>query len=775
MTFSPPRFALALSLLAAAACGNARPPSGPPGSGGNPGQGGNGGSPVQTDAGTDTGGNPDLPPLPPDPATGLPLHASAAAMQELASLRASLAASPKTAAELSAARAVSFLDKLPYDPAKAAYLDKLQASPLALNPAELTALGTRGFALTSRPKFLNFIHGYRAIYAEHLPLYVSADSILYALHRSYDAMLRTLEETTLIARLETLLQGLRTRLPATKVDRISSDATKDVDLYLAVALALLEGKAAAPVAGADAAEIATWVGKASSDNGTWEAATIFGQVRQVDFSQFKPRGHYTRSDALKNYFRAMIWLGRTEFRLIETLEDGRQVFRRRQMEGALLVRALVDTGAAAQWKSIDDVVRAFVGEPDDVTLPDLDRLVTTDAPGLLAMPDQTIAQLLLDGGYGAQRISSQIMVNGLDQDTLPLHRAFLLFGQRYILDSNVFSNVVYDRVKKASVKRMMPNPLDVAFGALGNDAAVALLGPELTKYDYATKLADVRALGDGHGDAFWTSNLYNLWLSALRALSPAHDLRGAVQAGLPSITATEPWSRRILNTQMASWAELRHDTILYSKQSYTGAPACDFPDAYVDPYPAFWAKLADLAKQGGALIIGLGITDSALAARMIGYFAKLEEVARLLGDMAERQRTGVAFNQAQLVFINQTVSIMPFGCGGSIASGWYPGLFFDQSEALNFDPTVADVHTQPADEGGGKVGKVLHVATGKPRLMVVTVDGCSGPRAYTGLASAYFETITSDFKRLDDKEWASTLQAPTAVPEVPWMSDLVNH
>ena len=50
-----------------------------------------------------------------------------------------------------------------------------------------------------------------------------------------------------------------------------------------------------------------------------------------------------------------------------------------------------------------------------------------------------------------------------------------------------------------------------------------------------------------------------------------------------------------MNAQLASWAELRHDTLLYAKQSYTAVPVCDFPDAYVDPYPEAWA--ASLVRQ----------------------------------------------------------------------------------------------------------------------------------------------------------------------------------
>jgi hypothetical protein len=321
---------------------------------------------------------------------------------------------------------------------------------------------------------------------------------------------------------------------------------------------------------------------------------------------------------------------------------------------------------------------------------------------------------------------------------------------------------------------MMPATLDMAFAALGNDAATPLLAAELGRYDYASELGAMRTLADAHGADHWGSNLYNLWLSALRALSPPRELKGTGME-IPSVARTEGWSRRILNTQLASWAELRHDTLLYTKQSYTSTPACEYPDAYVEPYPAFWERLAAFGKTGLQLVSGLGL-DAAMydTKQMTGYFTKVEEVATLLGDMAVRQGTGQPFTAAQLAFVNQAVSLVPYGCVQQTAAGWYAELFFDPSESINFDPTIADVHTQPADEGGNPVGRVLHVGTGRPRLMVITVDTCADVRAYVGLASAYYEKITKDWKRLTDPEWAMELDGPPP-PEVDWQRDLISR
>src|SRR5205814_2006955 len=87
--------------------------------------------------------------------------------------------------------------------------------------------------------------------------------------------------------------------------------------------------------------------------------------------------------------------------------------------------------------------------------------------------------------------------------------------------------------------------------------------------------AIAQPLLDDHGADFWGGSLYSAWLGALRGLSvPGGDPTSAV--GLPAVMQTEPWARRMLNTQLASWAELRHDTLLYAKQSYTAIPLCDF-------------------------------------------------------------------------------------------------------------------------------------------------------------------------------------------------------
>lgn len=696
---------------------------------------------------------------------------NAAQQEELGQLQLKLEQASALSGEALLAKRALPHSELSYEPKEAEFMDLIQDSALALNDAELGKLGENGFVISTRQAFPTFVRGYAAIYSEDLPVYISADGILEALHSSYDELLKLTEEQALIGMLNTLLSSIHQSLPTYS----QRPEALELDLYLSVARSLLSGNAVAPVAGADAAAVADLVATANAAEGQ-QIATLFGEKRTIDASQFKARGHYTDSAELERYFRAMIWLGRIDFRLIETESGGSQVLRRPQFNATALLRALMTDADRDTWTRMDEALQVFVGPSDYMVASEVDPLVQSlgGLDAALAATDDEVRTAIEQGGYGIQRIASHIMVNDGSVQTLPLNRSFALFGQRYVIDSHVFSQVVYDRTKD---KRMMPNPLDVAYAALGNDGALSLLQTDIERYpvSYPGNLESARLLSDEHDAEFWNSNLYNLWLGSLRTLSPDANVGDPAAVGMPEITGTEAWNRRILNTQLASWAELRHDTLLYAKQSYTGVPGCEYPDAYVDPYPEFFATLVRYAEMGAALTQSLASDLGDANERIAAYFQTLQSSMSMLESMARSQRDGVPFTEAEMAFINDAVRLEEEDavCTTILApDGWLSDLYLVRDNAIEFDPTIADVHTQPADEGGATVGRVLHVGTGFPRLMVTTVDTCQGPRAYAGVTFAYHEQVTSNFARLTDEEWSSQLNASGAA-DVPWMAPLL--
>jgi len=145
--------------------------------------------------------------------------------------------------------------------------------------------------------------------------------------------------------------------------------------------------------------------------------------------------------------------------------------------------------------------------------------------------------------------------------------------------------------------------------------------------------------------------------------------------------------------------------------------------------------------------------------------------------MAERERRNEPLTKDDLDFLNRMVSVdgRHGGCVTILVpEGWFAELYYEREDALWHNPPIADVHTQPTDEVGTVVGKVLHVGTSFPRTLIVTVahDGGAHTRTYRGFVSTYAEKTTDHFTRLDDEQWQS--EVLKVAPQPPsWVADVV--
>src|SRR5262249_44251394 len=150
-----------------------------------------------------------------------------------------------------------------------------------------------------------------------MPVFVSTDSILHAWHHSYDAMLEELETHYLHSSLTAILWSMHAKVPDAQKEYgqgVLADSVKDADYFLAVAMSLLSGMDKSGPTHLKQEERVNKTLKACADL-KMETFNLFGRERKVDFSQFKVRGHYEKSETLKRYFKAMMWLGRTDLRV----------------------------------------------------------------------------------------------------------------------------------------------------------------------------------------------------------------------------------------------------------------------------------------------------------------------------------------------------------------------------------------------------------------------------------------------------------------------------
>ncbi|WP_394835812.1 DUF3160 domain-containing protein [Pendulispora rubella] len=629
-----------------------------------------------------------------------------------------------------------------------------QAASRSLQGREVDVIAERGFVITE-DRAPSFHYGYTALFKAHQPVYVTADALLEAWHASYDVILKGLEQHAMIPALQTMLGELRNNLQRAPAG--DDEAREDIDTYLAVAESLASGNPASSVTKGDARPAAAIVERALRAAGPGKLG-LFGRDVDFDDSMLKPRGHYTESVELERYFRAMSWLGRVEIRLARKQKD-RWMADRRAVRAATLLRALFTPRAMQAWKDIDGLMGSFVGPSDSMSLPGFDQAAKTLGDVARASDDALGAAFSKEAG---QKIGTQLAYRG-DESI-----AFVTLGQRYVFDSHVFSAVTYGQLRQY---RMMPSPLDVAATVFHHAGARALLEPQIATYgrEYADALDDLSQKATAAGPALWKGSLYHLWLDALRELSPQAER----DRGLPAPLSSESWGRRLLNTQLASWAELRHDNLLYAKQSVTAMIACDYPDGYVDPYPGFFGALEALAAKGRDAVGALSIEPS-VKVQYSRYFEQFRAVAGQLREMAEKERRNEPLNEQDIDYLNHMVSLTGRTTRGGYGTetivtpqGWYADLYFDRDDVLWNKPVVADVHTQPTDETGRPVGRVLHVGTASPRMLVVTIqhDGGKNTRSYRGFVSTYLERTTENYQRLTDADWRGALEmAPPPPP-----------
>ena len=639
-----------------------------------------------------------------------------------------------------------------------------------LTPYEEELIDKHGFAVTERLSFDAFGSAFFDVYTNDLPVFISTDAILHALHMSYSQILKDTETSVLIPRLEALLADLHANLDVLSEKYADESGMvqpiRDMDVYLTIARHLLSEFSVSPTFSENEGTVEELLGFVEEELGWFQYPLFAEKCRLLDFSQFTPRGHYTESPALTRYFQTMMWLGRTEIYLSapkqgqdEPCQPSEADVQRQTILALLLVEAAELNDGTDVLEEIEAFLQLFVGESDNVTLPHLQELKMLTGLGDVSdlVHEETwlsFQAALLEQAWSQQRILSQILKGGAGApvDQIQPASAFLLMGQRFVIDSYVTGSVVYDRIP-GGVRRMLPDPLDVLF-SLGNDAAAQLLEPELNQYHYAPNLAALRFLVDSYEDAFWQQSLYNSWLSAIRTLNPPEE---SDRNHLPAFMQTAAWWQQKMNTQLASWAQLRHDNLLYAKQSYSGVPLCDYPYSYVEPIPEFYEAVSLFARNASERFGGLPVDDRYVVPHIQDYFEKMAGVNDTLAVIAQKELDGIPVNERETDFLGRLINESLKGCYKGF-DGWYNDLFYGYAEgATEPDMVVADIHTAPADQVGTPVGWVLHVGTGPINMALVTAEvPGEGMVAFIGPVMSYYEHLSTGFNRLTDELWETS-------------------
>jgi hypothetical protein len=651
-----------------------------------------------------------------------------------------------------------------------------------LSDAQKAALEESGFVVVPYGSEQIYDIYQKAVDAS-IPAFVTTDSVLHAYHILYDYSLRLVEMEYFIADLEALNSSL---LAAAEADYGSAggsvqEAAWQNLAYFAVATKLLTPDADVPKVVRDVVE--EELALIDGHEG-FAISPIFDRYRDKDlpadckyrfcedYSQYVPRGHYTRNEDFERYFRTMMWYGRMSFHLSNPYDTA--VGPRETRSALLIVRALYtveagDEPAIDAWDRIYEPTAFFVGTADDLTVYDY-ASVASDVYG--GLPD---VHALADEGKltafieATKSLHPPAIVGGYvtdSQDAAEMTMGFRFMGQRFIPDSYMFQQLVYDEVmgyrgtgqpftmspSDAGPIRGFPRGLDVP-AVMGSERALEILTIEGdTDYDgYDEQLQDEFS---GLPESQWTENLYWNWLYTLR---PLLDEKGE---GYPYFMQSLAWADKDLHTWLGSWAELRHDTILYAKQSYTivgeGAPPEPVPArGYVEPRPEVYARLAALTAQMQSGLGDRGLLSEEMADKLV----RMEQLLLSLKLISEKELRGEDLTEAEYALIRrigdtlENLTTFSEEVAGKITSE------ADERMAL-----IADVHTD------GNTAQVLEEGVGDafPIYVIVMVEG--EQTVAMGGVFSYYEFKQPMNDRLTDEAW----QAMSPKPDRPlWTGGVI--
>lgn len=595
-----------------------------------------------------------------------------------------------------------------------------------------------------------------------IPSFVTADSVLQVYHIFYDYSLRNLESKNLIRTVDALTDSMLKKsiriCNGIKNPAVRSAALKNVAYFGTAALGL---KKALPAdMPAEAKTLAEKEYALIQAKAGFVSSAIF--PFQLDYSQFEPRGHYTRNDDFKRYYIAMTWYGQAPFPLYRDKEQ--KVRNVEQTLQALLVAYALfaengGTQDVADWEKIYEPTSFYVGNSDDLTVydyRDLLRDVYGDRPDLERLNDGA----RLDALYGeAKKLPEPRIAAKYTDADVPVGKQLRFMGQRYLADSEMLQELV------EPIQRPIPSGLDV-MGVLGSDRARAIqLGKKENAWSgYPGRLAEVREQFSKLPESAWRSNLYYGWLWTLKGLIQPYG------NGYPSFMTNQAWTDKSLSTALGSWSELRHDTILYGKQSGAEKGGGEEPKVlgYVEPAVEVYDRLLWLTEYSRRNLAARGLLSGDENAGIKASAEYFEDLLKFLRDCSVKELKGETLTDDEYARIYDYGENMEEMTASLATDGlrW----FEIQSETDKNMALIADFHTVAPnrfDKGG-----YLEAGVGPAHEIYVAVP--IGGKLYLtrGAVFSYYE-FESD-SRLTDEEWQAALKNGTAPAQPSWTGSFIS-
>jgi len=448
---------------------------------------------------------------------------------------------------------------------------------------------------------------------------------------------------------------------------------------------------------------------------------------EYSFSDLKPRGHYTSSPEMSKYFKA--------FKYFTTILNANQ-----------------------------EAIRELNLLPNEV---------------------KAYAEKWIKSYDGFISPSRSPLVWGNLKQTVPKYCRFpqsylSIFPLSWGFDNEVLYSTVYHENSPKDMRlpesKVLPSGLELAT-VLGDGFAEKLLEPDYTKYpnlkNVITNLKDNYLENNHHSDN--KNNLYSSWMDAI-AVQWADTIKSP-----NGLKDRNIWQTKRLQTGLATWATLRHATVLVNERTSAECGEGGFEDiimraprGYVEPDPKTFAAIAESAIQYVSKSIAgkrdmkdayeESISTEAKTSLYDGIIGRLNEVAvqaRRFQAMAEKEIKGEPLSNEEntQIFYIAGVAEHNFLIFNSLSNKEY---------ALSNPDPIAKI----ADVAGGGALHIpyLMAAVGNAMEWNQIVPFYGRHEIVKGSIYAYYEFVSKQI--LNDKEWQKKVKSQEFLP---WIKPFITN
>ena len=625
-------------------------------------------------------------------------------------------------------------------------------------------LGRNGFAIVPA-EHNQLFHVYEKNDYADFPSFVTTDLYLQLFHLYFDCVLRDVEEKhldSLMIVFSSQMEAEMKTLTSNQDAEVKAAAEFDQAWFAVASWLFSHDKAPASAATLNVPEaykkmVMEEITKAiDAENGYSDMLEYFPPEEMFGYSLFRPRGHYTRSKVCSRYFRGMMWLQTAHFGTNKPSK----------MKQIALIANVFNQQPklSAIYNKVSEPITYLMGTPDNVTLIQVaNRIKEMGLPiEQLLSSRKEMANLTKD----IEEIAKRQMRIELKK-TRGSKYVVDIMPQRYQPDAEALITTT-DQDSPVSL-RPCPKGLDW-MAVMGLPGAERILMDELKE---AQKWADFpKALTTARKKAAttpWEACVANQWMYTLQSL-------GDTAQSLPYFMQSPQWQKKNLDTALASWAELKHDAILYAKQPMLaecgdGGPEPPVVKGYVEPNVKFWEKAIALVTRMDKVLTTYGLqTEKAKA-----VYERIKEMAEFCRDISIKELNGgkitdEEYNQIEIIGSTvENISLELVSEDNQMLQGWSDVVSTDKKVAV-----VADVFTAAGENVAIDDMCVLYEGVGPAYeiYVVVEIDGSLYLTRGSVFSYREFTRLMSD-PRMTDEEWQEELKKSPTGGTPSWMKEII--